>query len=78
MSTPAPDAWLKRQAINVVAQLPDDPADAIAVLKHAERLVRTYLAPDLPPELTITRPRLIKPCAVLAPDEAEASLPALA
>lgn len=38
------EIWLKRQALQVVMQLPDDRADALAVLKYAEELVRTFLA----------------------------------
>lgn len=33
----------RRHAIQVVAALPDDPQDALVVLRAAERIVRTYL-----------------------------------
>jgi hypothetical protein len=38
------EVWLKRQALQVVMQLPDDREDALAVLRYAEVLVKTFLA----------------------------------
>jgi hypothetical protein len=38
------DAWRRRQALQVAAQLPDDPTEALAVLRHAEMLVRSFLS----------------------------------
>ncbi|AWB21213.1 hypothetical protein DA075_10045 [Methylobacterium currus] len=38
------EVWLKRQALQVVMQLPDDMDEALAVLRYAETLVKTFLA----------------------------------
>lgn len=38
------EIWLKRQALQVVMQLPDDAEEALIVLKYAEGLVKNYLA----------------------------------
>lgn len=40
------DKWLKRQALQIVVQLPDDPGEARAVLDYARSLVREYLGED--------------------------------
>ena len=37
------EAWHRRQALQVAAQLPDQADAALAVLRHAETLVRTFL-----------------------------------
>lgn len=37
--------WRRRHAIQIVAQLPDNYEDALAVLKYAEELVRGFLTP---------------------------------
>lgn len=37
--------WRRRQALQVAAQLPDEPEEALTVLRHAEALVRSFLAP---------------------------------
>lgn len=36
--------WIKRQAMQVVIQLPDDIDEALLVLAHAEVLVKQFLA----------------------------------
>lgn len=41
--TKAGDQWLRRQALMVVAQLPEEPAEALTVLKLAECLVQSFL-----------------------------------
>ena len=38
------DAWLRRQALQVAAQLPDNSREALTVLRHVETLVRSFLA----------------------------------
>jgi hypothetical protein len=38
--------WHRRHALQIVAQLPDDPADALIVLEHARKLVEEFLAAD--------------------------------
>lgn len=46
-STPADpghDAWLKRQAIQIAAQLPENRDDALAVLEYASQLVSEFLS----------------------------------
>jgi hypothetical protein len=45
------DRRLKRQAIEIVAQLPEDPAEALRLLKMAERLVETFLAEEEAPSV---------------------------
>ena len=35
----------RRQALQVAAQLPDEPEEALTVLRHAQTLVRSFLAP---------------------------------
>lgn len=41
--TPSRRAWLRRQANHIVAQLPEDEAEALFVLESARRLVEEYL-----------------------------------
>jgi hypothetical protein len=38
------ERWLKREAVQIVAQLPDDQAQALRVLEYARRLVVGFLA----------------------------------
>jgi hypothetical protein len=38
-----PEGWLRRQAVQIAAQLPEDPQDALAVLELAKTLVETFL-----------------------------------
>lgn len=38
------ELWLKRQAIQVVMQLPDDEREALRVLDYARQLVTSFLA----------------------------------
>ena len=40
--------WLRHQANNIVAQLPEDEAEALYVLEHARRLVVEFLHGDRP------------------------------
>lgn len=40
------ELWLKRQAIQVAMQLPDDKAEALRVLDYARQLVTQFLADD--------------------------------
>lgn len=44
----ASDARLKRLAIQIATQLPDDTQEALRVLEHAQTLVRTFLADSRP------------------------------
>lgn len=37
--------WRRRQAVQIAAQLPDDPKDALAVLALARELVEGFLTP---------------------------------
>jgi hypothetical protein len=43
---PAHELSLRRQALQIAALLPEDKADAIAILKYAEELVSDFLGPD--------------------------------
>jgi hypothetical protein len=44
------ERWKRRQAVQLAAQLPDDPADAIEVLRYAQEFVETFLADGGKPE----------------------------
>jgi hypothetical protein len=44
-NVPDRDLWRRRQAVQLAAQLPEDPQDALAVLAHVKFLVETFLAP---------------------------------
>lgn len=44
-----PENWHRRQAIQIAAQLPDNPDDAILVLDLAKALVEDFLKPHKPP-----------------------------
>jgi hypothetical protein len=37
------DAWIKRYALSIASQLPEDPQKALAVLDHVKHLVMTFL-----------------------------------
>lgn len=37
------EQWLRRQALNIVTQLPDDPETALAILARAETFIRGFL-----------------------------------
>lgn len=54
------EQWLRRQALNIVAQLPDDPEAALAILSRAETFIRGFLQE---PGRAPTRPalRIIQP-----------------
>ncbi len=39
--------WLRQQAFVMIAQLPEDPQDALAILRYAERLI--CLAEEITP-----------------------------
>lgn len=39
-------SWQKRQAIQIAAQLPDNPRDALAVLEYAKEIVDKFLSPN--------------------------------
>lgn len=38
-------AWLRRQAVNLAAQLPENPDEAQYVLEAAKELLESFLAP---------------------------------
>ncbi len=42
--------WLKRQALQIVMQLPDDRQDALRVLEYSKELVLTYLGDEPVPD----------------------------
>jgi len=44
----AKEARLKRLAIQIAAQLPEDTGDALSVLEHTQTLVRSFLAHSRP------------------------------
>ena len=44
------EAWKRRHALQLAAQLPDDPADALDVLRYTRQLVEDYLCDGPKPE----------------------------
>ena len=38
-----PEGWLRRQAVQITAQLPENPGDALRVLDLSKELVRKFL-----------------------------------
>lgn len=40
------EGWLRRQAVQIAAQLPENPEDAIEVLELAKGLVESFLKQD--------------------------------
>ena len=40
------DMWLRRQGVNLIPNLPEDPADALAVLRYAEIFYRQCVMKD--------------------------------
>ena len=42
---PGDDGWQRRLALQLAAQLPEKPADALAVLALTEELVKAFLMP---------------------------------
>ena len=43
------EMWLRRQAIQIASQLPEDQAQALAVLAYARTLVTDFMAKDIKP-----------------------------
>jgi hypothetical protein len=39
------DAYLRRQAVQLAAQLPEKPQDALEVIAYMQRVVEEFLAP---------------------------------
>lgn len=48
MSKPDDQNWRRRHAIQIVAQLPENPDDALVVLELAQQLVRGFLLDGQP------------------------------
>jgi hypothetical protein len=42
-SPPADDLWLRRQAVTIAAQLPENRDDACAILRYAEEIVTEFI-----------------------------------
>lgn len=40
------ELWLRRHAVQIAAQLPEGPADALAVLEYARIIVESFLNPQ--------------------------------
>lgn len=51
------EAWHKRHAIQAVAALPEDSADALIVLELATKLVQSFLLDNQPPIINLDRER---------------------
>ena len=43
-------SWHRRHAVQVCCSLPEDPADALAILELARQLVTDFLAVEEPPK----------------------------
>lgn len=41
------DRWLRRQAVQIVAQLPENEEEALKVLAHARELVARFIGDDV-------------------------------
>jgi hypothetical protein len=46
--------WLRRHAVQIAAQLPEDPNDALAVLELTRSLVETFLKEPQPRDLDLS------------------------
>lgn len=46
----ASEAWLKRHALQISAQLPENPEDALAVLRFSMEIVEGFLRPSGAPQ----------------------------
>lgn len=46
--------WQRRHAIHIVSELPDDPQDALAVLRLAIEVVERFLMPQERPAAPLT------------------------
>jgi hypothetical protein len=46
LSEPGQDVWLRRQALQIACQLPENEADALKVLEYARELVSGFMAAD--------------------------------
>lgn len=44
---PPHDRWLRRQALHLVAQLPDDTSDAMKIIDQMTLLMRVFVDPPL-------------------------------
>lgn len=53
MTDAGKDARLRRDALQIVLQLPADNAEALVVLKYAEQLVRGFLGDEARPPLRL-------------------------
>lgn len=51
-----PENWLRRHAIQIAAQLPESPEDAILVLELARQLVEGFLKPQPALDRSLERP----------------------
>jgi hypothetical protein len=54
MQTQSAATWHRRHAIQIAAQLPDNPQDALLVLEYARQLVEFFLA-DRPPSFPLRK-----------------------
>lgn len=43
-ASPKHESWLRRQGVQIAAQLPEDEADAVAILEFAMEVVRDFLS----------------------------------
>jgi hypothetical protein len=60
------EQWHRRHALMIASQLPDTPADALAVLECVRELVTTILQSDAPEPAKATVITLVKDCQDLS------------
>ncbi len=58
--------WHRRQALMIASQLPDGPADALAVLECVRELVVTFLQSDAPEPARAAIITLVRDCQDLS------------
>ncbi len=60
------EQWHRRQALMFASQLPETPADALAILECVRELVTTFLKSDAPEPAKATVVTLVRDCQDLS------------
>jgi hypothetical protein len=60
------EAWHRRQAFMLASQLPDGPADALAILECVRELIVTFMQSDAPEPAKATVITLVRDCKDLS------------
>lgn len=67
MTRASDDGWLRRHAIQIAAQLPEEQSDALAVLGLAKQIVEEFMGPRGPAHDARQRERLRSETGELTP-----------